>query len=147
MKKFIALLLLKQTGIILHDRFVHLNKLSFQQSDLNPETTLKISNHKIDREHSKFDEIDKTSGSFGQGLPDTIIIHYTAGPSVSSAVNTFKDPSVKASAHVVIDHDGTITQLIPFNKIGWHAGESSWHDRNRSEQLFHRYRNCECRKA
>lgn len=90
---------------------------------------MKISRHKIDSEHCKFDEIDKTSGTFKEGLPDTIVIHYTAGPSLSSCVNTFKDPSVKASAHVVIDLDGSITQLIPFNKIGWHAGESSWLDR------------------
>ncbi|WP_340105913.1 N-acetylmuramoyl-L-alanine amidase [Rhodohalobacter sp. 8-1] len=90
---------------------------------------MKIKEHKIDSDHVSIDEIDKTSGSFEEGLPDTIVIHYTAGPSVSSAVNTFKDPSVEASAHVVIDHDGSITQLIPFNKIGWHAGESSWLDR------------------
>ena len=90
---------------------------------------MKISRHKIDSDHAAFDEIDKTSATFKDGLPDTIVIHYTAGPSVSSAVNTFKDPSVEASAHVVIDLDGSITQLIPFNKIGWHAGRSSWLDR------------------
>ena len=90
---------------------------------------MKISKHKIDTNYADFDEINKTSGTFEHGLPDTIVIHYTAGPSVSSAVNTFKDPSVKASAHIVIDRDGSITQLIPFNKIGWHAGESAWYDR------------------
>lgn len=90
---------------------------------------MKISKHKIDTDHAEFDGVDKTSGAFKQGLPDTIVIHYTAGPSVSSAVNTFKDPSVEASAHLVIDHDGSITQLIPFDKIGWHAGESFWYDR------------------
>ena len=90
---------------------------------------MNISKHKIDSEHAAFDEVDKTSGAFDTGLPDTIVVHYTAGPSVSSAVNTFKDPSVKASAHVVVDYDGAITQLIPFNKIGWHAGESTWLDR------------------
>lgn len=90
---------------------------------------MKIKTHKLDPDHATFEEIDKTSGTCKQGLPDTIVIHYTAGPSLSSAANTFKDPSVKASAHILIDLDGSITQLIPFNKIGWHAGESSWHDR------------------
>lgn len=90
---------------------------------------MKISKHKIDSDHATFDEIEKTSGTFKDGLPDTIIIHYTAGPSLSSCINTFKDPSVEASAHIVIDADGTVTQLIPFNKVGWHAGHSSWLDR------------------
>lgn len=90
---------------------------------------MKISNHKIDSDHCKFDEIGKTSGTFNDGMPDTIVIHFTAGPSLSSCINTFKDPSVKASAHILIDLDGSITQLIPFNKIAWHAGESSWLDR------------------
>lgn len=91
---------------------------------------MKISRHKIDPESAGFEEVKKTSGPFREGLPDTIVIHYTAGPSLSSAVNTFKDPSVEASAHILIDHDGSITQLIPFNKIGWHAGRSSWLDRS-----------------
>lgn len=90
---------------------------------------MKISNNKINSDYAEFDEVDKTSGAFDRGLPDTIVIHYTAGPSVSSALNTFKDPSVEASAHVIIDFDGSVTQLIPFNKIGWHAGDSSWLDR------------------
>lgn len=90
---------------------------------------MKISKHKIDSDHAEFNEVTKTSGEFESGLPDTIIIHYTAGPSVSSAINTFKDPSVQASAHILIDYDGSITQLIPFNKIGWHAGNSAWIDR------------------
>lgn len=91
---------------------------------------MKISRHKIDPDIASFDEIDKTSGTFKEGFPDTIIIHYTSGPSLSSCINTFRDPSVEASAHIVVDTDGSITQLIPFNKIGWHAGESSWLDRN-----------------
>ena len=90
---------------------------------------MRISKHKIDSDNATFDKVDKTSGTFKQGLPDTIVIHYTAGPSVSSAVNTFKDPSVKTSAHVVIDLDGAITQLIPFNMVGCHAGDCAWLDR------------------
>ncbi len=92
---------------------------------------MKISRHKLVKESARFDEVSKTSGDFGEGLPDTIVIHYTAGPTAESAIHTFKDPAVKASAHVVIDFDGSIIQLIPFNKIAWHAGKSSWLDRNR----------------
>ena len=91
---------------------------------------MKITNHKIDETIARFLEIDKTSGECKPGLPDTIVIHYTAGSSLDSAINTFKDPGVKASAHVVVGEEGEITQLIPFNQIGWHAGKSSWLDRD-----------------
>lgn len=71
----------------------------------------------------------KTSGEFDKNYPDTIVIHYTAGP-YQSSLNTLVNPKVKASAHVLIDRDGSITQLIPFNEIAWHAGESSYGGRN-----------------
>ncbi|MBP5368306.1 MAG: N-acetylmuramoyl-L-alanine amidase [Bacteroidales bacterium] len=71
----------------------------------------------------------KTSGEFERGYPDTIVIHYTAGP-YQSSLNTLVNPKVKASAHVLVDRDGSITQLIPFNEIAWHAGESSYGGRS-----------------
>jgi N-acetylmuramoyl-L-alanine amidase len=69
------------------------------------------------------------SGHYAAGLPDTIIIHYTAGSSAESSVKTLMDPAAKASAHLVIGRDGSITQLAPFNVITWHAGESSYNGR------------------
>lgn len=71
-----------------------------------------------------------TSGEFKTGLPDTIIIHYTAGASAEAAVRTLTDSASKASAHLVVGRDGSITQLVPFNMIAWHAGQSSYKDRN-----------------
>jgi len=88
-----------------------------------------ITNHKLAKEFAVFDEIRKSNGNFSSGLPDTIVIHYTAGPGAESAINTFKETDVKASAHVVIDSDGKLTQLVPFHKIAWHAGKSAWLDR------------------
>lgn len=67
----------------------------------------------------------KKSGKFGEALPDTIIMHYTAGP-YQPTLNTLTNPRVKASAHVIVDRDGQITQLVPFNEIAWHAGSSSY---------------------
>ncbi len=69
------------------------------------------------------------SGKFAQGQPDTIIIHFTAGPTAESAINTLTDPVYKASAHLVIDYDGSITQLVSFDEIAWHAGVSSYGNR------------------
>ncbi len=71
----------------------------------------------------------KTSGEFEEGDLDTIVIHYTAGP-YQTSLNTLVNPKVKASAHVLVDRDGSITQLIPFNQIAWHAGDSSWQGRS-----------------
>mgnify|MGYP006283743277 CR=1 FL=1 len=72
----------------------------------------------------------KDSGFFDEGLPDTLVIHYTAGGSLEGAVNALRDPHVRASAHLVVGRDGRIKQLIPFNKIAWHAGQSSWQGRS-----------------
>ena len=58
------------------------------------------------------------------GMPDTIIIHYTAGPSAKSAIRTFKDDDANVSAHIVMDFDGSITQMVDFNVVAWHAGKS-----------------------
>jgi len=68
--------------------------------------------------------------AFPQGLPDTIVIHYTAGASLESSVASLCNPASKASAHVVVGRDGRIVQLVPFNQIAWHAGASSFGDRN-----------------
>lgn len=91
---------------------------------------MKITRHKIETGQAEFREVNKTSGKCAPGLPDTIVIHYTAGPDAESAIHTFMDPDVEASAHILIDEDGHIIQLIPFNKVAWHAGKSSWLDRN-----------------
>lgn len=90
---------------------------------------MKISNHRLDPDTVNFVKSSKTSGTFTEGLPDTIIIHYTAGGSAESAIRTFTESDISASAHVVIAKDGTITQLVPFDTIAWHAGRSAYGDR------------------
>ena len=72
---------------------------------------------------------DKDSGHFSDGLPDMIVIHYTAGSSLGSAVRTLRDPEVKASAHMVLGRDGSLKQLVPVNRIAWHAGRSHFESR------------------
>ncbi len=72
----------------------------------------------------------KTSGAFKKKLPDTLVIHYTAGRDALSSVRTLTKPEIKASAHVVVGRDLKIYQLAPFNMITWHAGRSKWQDRS-----------------
>lgn len=61
--------------------------------------------------------------------PEAIVIHYTAGPSLTRAVATLTSPKHRASAHVAIGPDGKTTQLVSFNRQSWHAGTSVWDGR------------------
>ena len=75
-------------------------------------------------------ESPNRGGRFGEGAPDTIVIHYTAGRSRQTAVDTLTDPARRVSSHLVVGRDGGISQLLPFDVIGWHAGESAWEGRS-----------------
>jgi len=56
-----------------------------------------------------------------------LVIHFTSGASAESSIEFWRTPAAKgASAHIVIDRDGTIFQCRPFNTTCGHAGKSSW---------------------
>ncbi len=88
---------------------------------------MRITSHLLD--DVPFSHTDSHGTPFKKGRPDTIIIHYTASATARQAIDTFTNPRVKASAHVVIDRDGSITQMVPFNRIAWHAGKSIFNKR------------------
>ncbi|HEY3698865.1 MAG TPA: N-acetylmuramoyl-L-alanine amidase [Spongiibacteraceae bacterium] len=90
--------------------------------------TLIISNHRIDG--APFQKTPNHGAAFASGLPDALIIHFTAGASAQSSVSWLCSPQSKASAHIVIGRDGSITQLVPFDTIAWHAGASSYDGRS-----------------
>ena len=90
---------------------------------------MKINNHLLEGEGVTFRESPNQSGAFDAPLPDTIIMHYTAGGSLEGSVSWLCNPTAKASAHIVIGRDGSVVQLVPFNMISWHAGRSRWKDR------------------
>lgn len=92
--------------------------------------TMNIENHFLTGEGIEFTASPNHGEKFGSDSLDSIIIHYTAGPSSSSAINTLCDPRVKASAHLVIGRDGSVTQLVPFNEVAWHAGISEFQGRS-----------------
>ncbi|ARK07426.1 1,6-anhydro-N-acetylmuramyl-L-alanine amidase [Sphingobium phage Lacusarx] len=62
--------------------------------------------------------------------PQYIVMHYTAGWNDESAITTLKNPAAKVSAHVVIARDGKVTQMVPFNRVAWHAGPSKFDGKN-----------------
>lgn len=61
--------------------------------------------------------------------PDTIVLHYTAGATAESSVSHLINPSTEVSAHLVVSRDLRIFQLIPFDRVAWHAGKSKWKER------------------
>jgi N-acetylmuramoyl-L-alanine amidase len=73
------------------------------------------------------------SPNVGEALvnPTLLVQHYTAsGGSGEADGKFFQSPNAKASAHFVVDRDGTITQCVPINKKAWHAGKSAWRTRS-----------------
>lgn len=58
--------------------------------------------------------------------PLYLIMHYTAGLSLSGTINWFENPEAQASAHFVIGRDGTVVQMVELNRRAWHAGVSKW---------------------
>ena len=82
---------------------------------------MKIKNHVL----KNVDYIQTPNGG-GVINPKFIVMHYTAGWTGDSAINVLKKRSSKVSAHIVLDRDGTITQMMPFNKKTWHAGPSKY---------------------
>lgn len=73
-----------------------------------------------------FDETPNKSGKLKGNKPKYVIIHYTAGGTAQGAINSFNNPKHKASAHIVLGHDGTVTQMAKLDEKCWHAGSSKW---------------------
>ena len=69
----------------------------------------------------------RNSPNVGGGLnPQYLVMHYTAGRSAEQSISWFTRSQARASAHLVIGRDGSITQMVPFNRVAWHAGKSQW---------------------
>lgn len=84
---------------------------------------LTITNDKLDCAQEKTQNM---GAPFNPANRRFLIAHYTAGTQITRTINHFKNPSSQASAHLVIDRDGSITQIVPFSRVAWHAGISAW---------------------
>ena len=84
---------------------------------------MKIENHIL--QGAEWIESPNRSGAINPGV---IVMHYTAGYTAGAAIRALtddsRDPRSRVSAHIVIDRDGSVTQLVPFNVKAWHAGPS-----------------------
>lgn len=82
-----------------------------------------IKNHKLD--WAEYDPSPNVSS--GTITPRFLIMHYTAGYTLDSARNTFKNKNSKVSSQLIIGPDGEVVQMVPFNRRAWHAGPSHSH--------------------
>lgn len=88
---------------------------------------MKIVNNKL--QGVPFLPSPNTSGSLR--APTLLVLHYTAsGDNKGGDAKYFQRSSSKASAHIVIERDGSVIQCVPFNTVAWHAGKSSWQGKN-----------------
>jgi N-acetylmuramoyl-L-alanine amidase len=63
--------------------------------------------------------------------PFLLLFHFTAGRGFTSALAWLCNPKAKASAHALSGRKGELAQMVPLNRIAWHAGESEWRGRRR----------------
>lgn len=71
------------------------------------------------------------SGGSAMPVRRFLVMHFTSGATAKSSIDFWKTPEAKgASAHIVIDRDGTVYQCRPFNRTCGHAGASKWTDPN-----------------
>jgi N-acetylmuramoyl-L-alanine amidase len=91
---------------------------------------MKINNHRLIADNNQPVPYQETPNKSGVLTPEYLVIHYTAGSSAEGSVAWMCNPAAKAAAHLVIGRDGKITQLAPFNRITWHAGQSQWAGRS-----------------
>ena len=87
---------------------------------------MKISNGRLCHDDGTPYNYRESPNKRGLLKPSYLVIHYTAGRNAASTINWLTNPDARASAHIVIGRDGSITQLVPFNRIAWHAGTSQW---------------------
>jgi N-acetylmuramoyl-L-alanine amidase len=91
---------------------------------------MKIERHWLTAENNSEKIVKKETANQGHNIdPDYLVVHYTAGDTAENAINWFLNTSNNPdhiAAHVVLDVDGTITQLVPFNRKANHAGYSNW---------------------
>ncbi|GFD95851.1 hypothetical protein KUL156_31810 [Alteromonas sp. KUL156] len=89
-----------------------------------PHFSFKLRDHYLIGENVSFKASPNTSGLFSANGPDTIVIHFTAGSSLHSSVDVLTNADSGVSAHFAIGRSGDIVQMLPTNRIAWHAGES-----------------------
>jgi N-acetylmuramoyl-L-alanine amidase len=78
--------------------------------------------------------VETPNSDFVEIIPEIVVIHYSTG-SVDATINTLTNPVNGFSTHLVIDREGNITQLLPFDFSAWHAGIGEWHGKSNLNRI------------
>jgi N-acetyl-anhydromuramyl-L-alanine amidase AmpD len=70
-----------------------------------------------------------TENKGGTMQPLGIVFHSSYG-SAAGSLSWIKNPASKVSYHTMIFPDGTRHNVVPFNRIAWHAGQSTFRGRS-----------------
>lgn len=87
---------------------------------------MKITNHLLFDNSNKPVDFQPTPNKGKTYTPQFLVMHYTAATEPKGSISWFLSKKAEASAHLLIDREGLITQFAPFNVITWHAGDSRW---------------------
>lgn len=89
----------------------------------------KIHDHRL-LHHNEPTAFLATPNQSNDFTPKGIVLHDTAGRlDKGSSVRWMQNANAKASAHLVIERDGSLTQMVLFDRKAWHAGKSSYQGR------------------
>lgn len=91
---------------------------------------MKIIKHLLYDHNDKQVPFQATPNKGSLYTPAYLVMHYTAVTKAAGSISWFLNRAAKASAHLLIDRDGTIVQFAPFNIVTWHAGASKWNGLN-----------------
>jgi N-acetylmuramoyl-L-alanine amidase len=89
-------------------------------------SAMKIVNHRLVKDDGTPYPFVKTPNVGGRVEHRYLVMHYTAGGSAKESIDFLATKAARASAHIVIGRDGAITQMVPFDRVAWHAGVSRW---------------------
>ncbi|MEA5581775.1 N-acetylmuramoyl-L-alanine amidase [Nodularia harveyana UHCC-0300] len=89
-------------------------------------TIMVVKKHILHGENGKPVDFIRTPNKSGILEPFYLVMHYTANTSFDNTVKWFSQRRAKVSSHLVIGRDGRICQMVPFNRMAWHAGQSKW---------------------
>lgn len=87
---------------------------------------MKILRHRLHHEDGTPYAFERSPNQGGELEHEYLVMHYTAGKNSAQSVSWLTNSESRASAHLVIGREGDITQLVGFDRVAWHAGQSEW---------------------
>ncbi|TVR64816.1 MAG: N-acetylmuramoyl-L-alanine amidase [Gemmatimonadales bacterium] len=87
---------------------------------------MQVQDHRLVLDNGDPVRFEASPNQGGALKPRFLVMHYTAGRDAESSIRWLTRSDARASAHLVIARDGAITQLVPFDRVAWHAGPSRW---------------------